>query len=171
MMLLGAILAGGASRRFGSDKALAMIDGRPMLDHVVERLCVQCDALVVVGRDWPGLPRVDDCPAPGLGPLGGLAGALAYAEDNGFGAVLTSGCDLPDLPMDLRERLGAPNAVLRGQPTIGLWKSDLSAELVAWLAATTDLSIRAFANAVDARRVEAAEMPNINTQADLERRG
>jgi molybdopterin-guanine dinucleotide biosynthesis protein A len=171
MKLLGAILAGGASRRFGSDKTLAIIDGRPMLDHVAGRLRVQCDALVVVGRDWPGLIRVDDRPAPGLGPLGGLAGALAYAEDNGFGAVLTSGCDLPDLPMDLRKQLGTPNAVLRGQPTIGLWKSDLSAELAAWLAATTDLSIRAFANAVGARRVEAAEMPNINTQADLERRG
>ena len=59
MRVLGAILAGGRSSRFGSDKALALIDERPMLDHVSERLAVQCDGLVVIGRDWPGLRSVN----------------------------------------------------------------------------------------------------------------
>lgn len=168
MKLLGAILAGGASRRFGRDKALAPIDGRPMLAHVAERLGVQCDALVVIGRDWPKLERVDDLPAPGLGPLGGLAGALAYAERNGFDAVLTSGCDLPRLPADLRDRLGKPNALVRGQPTIGLWKAGLATKLTDYLEIATDRSVRAWALTVDARWVAIEEaIPNINTPADL----
>ncbi|MBA3896663.1 MAG: NTP transferase domain-containing protein, partial [Sphingomonadaceae bacterium] len=64
-MILGAVLAGGASRRFGSDKALAMRDGRPLIAHVVDALATQVDAVVVCGRDWGGLPSIADRPAPG----------------------------------------------------------------------------------------------------------
>jgi molybdopterin-guanine dinucleotide biosynthesis protein A len=60
MTLLGAIFAGGASRRFGSDKALADIGGVALLERVAARLRPQCDALVVVGREWPGLESVAD---------------------------------------------------------------------------------------------------------------
>ena len=163
------ILAGGMARRFGSDKALAMIDGRAMLDHVADRLRPQCDALMVSGRDWPGLDRLDDLPAPGLGPLGGLAGALAFARSHGFDAVLTAGCDLPGLPLDLRARFGSPSAILRGQPTIGLWSSDLAGPLAGWLAsAAADRSIRAWAILAEARWVAAdGEIANVNTPADL----
>jgi len=168
MKLLGAILAGGASRRFGSDKALAEIDGRPMLDHVAGRLRGQCDALVIVGHDWPGIERIEDLPRPGLGPLGGLAGALTHAGRRGYDAVLTSGCDLPGLPCDLRERLMAPNAILRGQPTIGLWSPALAPLLLQWLAHATDLSIRAWAMENDVRWVSIeGDIANINTPHDL----
>ena len=167
MKLLGAILAGGVSQRFGSDKALAKIDGKPMLAHVAERLSRQCDALVVVGRDWPGLIRVDDRPLPGLGPLGGLAGALAYGADAGFDAVLTSGCDLPGLPVDVRSRLGLPNAVVKGQPTVGLWECGLAEPLATWISRTEDRSIQAWIIETGAQRVILEALDNINTQADL----
>ncbi len=168
MKLLGAIIAGGRARRFGSDKALAAIDGRAMLDHVADRLRPQCDALMVAGRDWPGMDRIDDRPEPGLGPLGGLAGALVFARSRGFDAVLTASCDLPDLPLDLRARLGSPSAILRGQPTIGLWDSDLADPLTRWLVSAADRSIRAWAIEADARWVAAeAKIANVNTPADL----
>ena len=38
MRVLGAILAGGQSRRFGSDKASASLDGKSLLDHVADAL-------------------------------------------------------------------------------------------------------------------------------------
>lgn len=168
MKLLGAILAGGASRRFGSDKALAEIDGRPMLTHVAERLSGQCDALIVVGHDWSGLVRVDDRPFPGLGPLGGLAGALAHGAAKGFDAVLTSGCDLPGLPADLRVRLDTPNAIVRDQPTVGLWECGLAEPLAMWLTRGGDRSIRAWVVETRARWVTLGEaLDNINTQGDL----
>ncbi|PXA83760.1 molybdenum cofactor guanylyltransferase [Nostoc sp. 3335mG] len=168
MRVLGAILAGGRSSRFGSDKTLAMIDGRPMLEHVAERLCAQCEAVVVAGRDWPGMVRVDDRPEPDLGPLGGLAGALAYGRDHGVDAVLSSSCDLPALPDDLLAMLGAPDALLQRQPTIGLWSTAHADALAAYLQSGQSRSIRAWAETIKASTIAWGDgLANINTPEDL----
>ena len=45
MKLLGAILAGGRSSRFGSDKAFALLNGKPLIDHVIAALAAQTDAV------------------------------------------------------------------------------------------------------------------------------
>jgi molybdopterin-guanine dinucleotide biosynthesis protein A len=167
---LGAIFAGGAARRFGSDKAAAEIGGVAMIDHVAARLAGQCDAVVVVGREWPGLVSVADVPRPGLGPLGALAGALRFALDGGYEAVLTSGCDLPDLPGDLYERLRPGPAVVEGQPLLGLWSSNLAGPLAAWLETDEDRAMRSWIAHVGARRVALPTPPvNINTVEDLKR--
>ena len=50
MRVLGVVLAGGQSRRFGSDKALAEIAGRTLLDRAVATLARQVDTVVVAGR-------------------------------------------------------------------------------------------------------------------------
>jgi len=170
MSIIGAIFAGGAARRFGSDKAAALIKGLPMIDHVAARLAGQCDALIVVGREWPGLISVPDAPRPGLGPLGALAGALAYARAGGFAEVLTSGCDLPDLPTDLAHRLAPGPAVAEGQPLLGLWPAELAPALIAWLEEDGDQAMRSWIAHVGAHRVVLPTKPtNINTPADLER--
>ena len=105
MKLLGALIAGGQSRRFGSDKALALIAGRPLLAHVIEGLEQQVDEVVVCGRQWPGLTSLPDRPATDQGPLGGICAALHHARDNGFDAVLTAGCDTLPVPGALAELL------------------------------------------------------------------
>lgn len=170
MTILGAIFAGGAARRFGSDKAAAEIGGMAMIDHVAARLAAQCDAIVVVGREWPGLVSVADAPRRGLGPLGALAGALSHALTEGHEAVLTSGCDLPDLPHDLRERLWPGPAVVAGQPLLGLWPVTLSAPLLAWLEADGDRAMRSWMQQAGARQVALPVAPaNINTIQDWER--
>jgi molybdopterin-guanine dinucleotide biosynthesis protein A len=170
MTILGAIFAGGAARRFGSDKAAAEIGGVAMIDHVAARLAGQCDTVVVIGREWPGLVSVADIPRPGVGPLGALAGALSYARAGGYEAVLTSGCDLPDLPVDLRERLLPGPAVVEGQPLLGLWPSALATPLAAWLEGGGDRAMRSWIAHVGARRVALPNPPtNINTPEDMER--
>ena len=168
MSRLGAIFAGGQARRFGSDKAAALLDGVALIDHVAARLRGQCDAVVVIGRDWPGLASVGDLPHPGLGPLGALAGALSCARAKGYAEVLTSGCDLPDLPTDLAERLGEGPAVVAGQPLLGLWPSGLTDLLLAYLAETDDRSMRGWIAAAGARLVAIeGAIANINTVEDL----
>lgn len=169
MKILGAILAGGNARRFGSDKAEAIIDGKSMMAHVAARLAPQVHDIIICGRTWEGLTFVPDRPATGLGPLGGLAAALHYAASNGFDAVLSTGCDLPDLPLDLIEMLLPAPAVIKGQPLLGLWNSTLSGTIDEHLSTTDDLSIAAWIRKIGARQIEISRaVSNINTPGDLE---
>jgi molybdopterin-guanine dinucleotide biosynthesis protein A len=168
MMRLGAIFAGGQARRFGSDKGAVEIGGEALIDRVARKLRPQVDALVVVGRSWGELPRVADIPSPGLGPLGALAGALAHAELHGFADVLTSGCDLPDLPDDLGGLLAPGPAVVSGQPLLGLWPATLAVQLRLYLEADGDRAMRSWIAHADARWVTLDRpLANINTPADL----
>jgi molybdenum cofactor guanylyltransferase len=170
MKILGAILAGGQSRRFGSDKAMALYKVQPLLDHAAASLRPHVAALAVVGRDWPGMVRVDDYPEPGLGPLGGLCGALRYAEANGFDAVLTSSCDVLGLSDDTIEALMPGPAIVADQPVIGLWPASLAESLMIWIAASTRHSAYGFADHIAARRVvPRVPLRNINTPDDLGR--
>ena len=168
MRILGAILAGGQSRRFGSDKAEAVFEGKKLLDHVAEALRPQCAELVIAGRQWPGLTSVADIPDAGLGPLAGLAGALDYAERNGFDAVLSCGCDLLGIPADLAAELGTGPAILDDMPIIGLWPINLASSLAVWLGDPSNRSVYRFADHIGARRVATpASITNINRASDL----
>jgi molybdenum cofactor guanylyltransferase len=167
MTLLGAILAGGASTRFGSDKAVAMVDGVALLDHAIAALAPQVDALVIVGRDWPGFTRIDDLPAPGFGPLGGLAGALDHGRANGYDAVLVAPCDTLGLPADLAQRLSPGPAVAAGQRAIGLWPTSLAAALIARLTGGDSRALHVWAHACDAREIDCGPLRNVNHAGDL----
>jgi len=49
-LLTGIVLAGGKSRRFGTDKADALLGDRTLLEHVVAVLEDVADSIVIVGR-------------------------------------------------------------------------------------------------------------------------
>lgn len=168
MKLLGAILAGGQSRRFGSDKAGARLDGKRMIDHVAERLAPQVDGVVVCGREEPGFECLADLPVPGLGPLGGLNAALHHAARIGCDYVVSAGCDVPDLPLDLVNCLvGDGPAIVDRQPVIGFWPVILARHLDEYLR-SGGRALYGFADASGARQVAFdPPMSNVNTPGDL----
>lgn len=167
-MILGAVLAGGQSRRFGSDKALAMLGGRSLLSRAVAALEGQCDAVVVVGREHAGVPCLADRPRAGMGPLAGIAAALHHALGHGYDTVLTASVDSHGLEADTAGQLAPAPAYCDSQPVIGLWPASAAPALDALLARDTRHSLRAFAEQVGARPVALARVPhNINTPADL----
>lgn len=96
---LGVVLAGGASRRMGRDKANLPIDGMTWLEHTAQRLAKVCRRVVIADRhhtDHPSWPSVDD--GPGRGPAAGILGAhQAFPEDE----LLVLACDLPAVPVGL----------------------------------------------------------------------
>ncbi len=65
-MILGAVLAGGQSTRFGSDKALARLGGETLLMRAVDLLAGWCEKVVVVGREEAPAPTLPDRPRAGL---------------------------------------------------------------------------------------------------------
>lgn len=174
--ILGAIIAGGASSRFGSDKALALLDGRPLIAHAAGALEPFVETIVVCGREWGGLPSLADQPEPGLGPLGGIAAALLHAEPTGgYSHVLTIGCDMPRVPAALiADLIARAPAYCSDAPILGCWRADAAGMLAARLdghvggTKTAALSIRRWADAVGAIAVLAsAPLFNVNTPADL----
>ena len=162
--VLGAVLAGGQSTRFGSDKALAQLGGSSLIDTAVASLQLICEEVVVVGRE----STVPDWPRAGMGPLGGIAGALRHADAHGFDAVLSCGVDSLGLPQDLLGTLAPAPAFVESQPVIGLWPVSALPDLEKILAGDGRHSMLAFAEAIDARAVQLAIKPaNINTPQDL----
>jgi molybdopterin-guanine dinucleotide biosynthesis protein A len=99
MALQAALIAGGASRRMGCDKALLRLDGATLLERTATMASRAGLAVRIVGRclpdDWQGPPclAIPDRQR-GCGPLGGICAALAASAPD---AVLCLPCDLPGL--------------------------------------------------------------------------
>ncbi len=166
--LLGAIVAGGSARRFGGDKGAATLGGVALIDHVAAALRAQCDDVVIVGRDWPGLVSISDRPRAGEGPLGGINAALHHAADNGFAQVLCAGCDTLPVPVDLAARLAPGPAVVERHWLLGLWPAALAGDLDRWLGDQPDRAIRGWMRQAGARTVELPDVfHNLNTPEAL----
>jgi len=167
-VILGAVLAGGQSSRFGSDKALAEYRGHTLLSHAVDALSGWCEHVVVVGRETAPAPTLPDWPRPGMGPLAGIAAALRHARDESYEAVLTCGVDSLCLPEELPGLLVPGPAFLAAQPVIGLWPVRCLERLEAILHDEGSHSLKRFAETIGARPVKSGTEPaNINSKADL----
>jgi molybdenum cofactor guanylyltransferase len=169
MKILGAIIAGGKATRFGGDKAAALLNGKALIDHVADGLRPQVEALVVCGREWPGIESIADRPAPGMGPLGGLNAALHAAQQNGFDAVLSAGCDVLPVPDFRRLSEGEDGAVVvKDHCLFGLWPTVFAAQLDSHLSKGTDRSMRHWIATSGAHEVACDTVfHNLNTQADF----
>jgi len=103
--VLGAVLAGGRSSRFGSPKGTAMFLGEMLALRVARIAAVAVEEVVVVTQ-LPELeaglpfPTIADR-TPGAGPLGGLHAALEHGQQSGMEGVLLLGCDMPLVPSEL----------------------------------------------------------------------
>jgi molybdopterin-guanine dinucleotide biosynthesis protein A len=97
-----AILAGGKSRRFGSNKALAPWFTGYVIDAVVQAAMGACQEVIIIANEpepysYSGLPVFPDI-LPGLGPLAGLQSALCHAKAE---KIFLLGCDMPLLNPEL----------------------------------------------------------------------
>lgn len=163
MMPLGAVLAGGQSRRFGSDKAMALLEGRPLIEHAIASLVPFTGRVILIGRE----DSIPDRPRGGHGPLAGINAAIHYALRFDYDAVLTTGCDIPSLPRGLGELLAGGGYVAE-MPVVGLWPTALALHLDTWLKVESDRSVRGWADAAGVRRITlGAPIVNFNTPDDL----
>ena len=94
------VLCGGSSRRFGGEKALALVGGRRVIDRVIGVVAPLTGRVIVVttaGIAGLGLPAGVEVVAdgfPGTGPLGGICTGLRHTAS---GLALVVGGDLPFL--------------------------------------------------------------------------
>lgn len=143
--IMGAILAGGKSRRMGADKAFVPLSRSTMVGCVVKRVQPQVDRLIINANTLDvrykslGLPVYADRKKTFLGPLAGILCAMEAAANYPF--VFTTSVDCPLVPLYTVKRLYA--AIVkkddvsivracsknRHHPTIALWRTDLRKDL------------------------------------------
>ena len=97
--ILGALLAGGKNRRYGSNKALETIGGISLIDRALGVLDVVCPQVVIVANEsapyeHTGRPIRPDS-RPGSGVLGGILTALHWAAEAERDGALVLACDMP----------------------------------------------------------------------------
>lgn len=106
----GVVLAGGKSTRFGSDKASALLRGRPLLQWVLDAVGAASEAVVVVKARGQVLPAVA-CPVPWVvvediyeaqGPLAGLVAGFERVQTP---LAFATSCDSPLLAPTLVSHL------------------------------------------------------------------
>jgi molybdopterin-guanine dinucleotide biosynthesis protein A len=102
--ILGVVLAGGASRRMGHDKALLPWTGTTLAHRAAEVLSEVCGDVVIAGPDELALADVETVADlfPGLGPLAGLHAGLERAAGK---AIFALACDMPFVGVDLVRHL------------------------------------------------------------------
>jgi len=147
--VVGLLLAGGLARRMGGgDKPLRELNGRPLLEHVVERARPQVGTLILNANGDPerfvhfGLPVVADVVDGFAGPLAGILTGLEWMAANQSDAawMVSFATDAPFFPTDmvsrLRESAEATNADVacacskdRTHPVFALWRPSLRGDL------------------------------------------
>ncbi len=191
------VLAGGASRRFGSDKVFARVGSLRLIDLALASLADADGVTVMIGSPERLAATASVLPQgvtaladehPGRGPMAGLATAAAHHRTSWIALLAV---DLPLVPsswwshLASRHRPGALAIVPRDangrwEPLAALYHGSLAAELAAALESgdparlrlqdwLDDLESRGLVAAVDAAEAPAGALSNVNRRDDADR--
>jgi len=101
--ILGAILAGGQSKRMGKDKLFLEINNKKLIEHTIDKVKKYLkEVIIITNQDNEffsknNLITVKDCIEGQLGPLVGILTAMKWAKENltKCSWIATFPCDTP----------------------------------------------------------------------------
>ena len=104
--ILGAILAGGQSRRMGEDKLFLELNNKKLIEHTIDKVKKYLKQVIIITNQnnefflKNNLITVKDCIEGQLGPLVGILTAMKWAKENMIECswVATFPCDTPFFP-------------------------------------------------------------------------
>ncbi len=84
--ILGVVLAGGKSQRFGEDKSQAKLHGKILIDYIISEIIDQFNEVLIVTNNNIKFQKSDKISKTndlkeGLGPLGGVLTAMRWIKD------------------------------------------------------------------------------------------
>jgi molybdenum cofactor guanylyltransferase len=170
--VVGVVLAGGASRRMGQDKARLEIDGVRLVESAAARLATVCATVVLADggrRTAAGWASLED--GPGRGPAAGL---LAAAARHPRRRLLVLACDLPGVSAELLARLadgGDGEALVprwrRGvEPLCACYRPSALVRLARRVAAGS-FALHRWLEELDAGYLEGAELARFGSPEDV----
>ena len=97
--ILGVILAGGKSKRFGQEKSQVKLGDKTLLEHSLSKLKSKFDKILIVtnSNTIKDYKTIKDCIEGQLGPLVGVLSAMKWIKKNKFSYnwIATFPCDTP----------------------------------------------------------------------------
>ena len=109
--ILGAILAGGQSKRMGKDKLFLEFNNKKLIEHTIDKVKKFLKKIIIVTNQdneffsKNNLITVKDCIEGQLGPLIGILTAMKWAKENlsKCSWIATFPCDTPFFPESIIE--------------------------------------------------------------------
>ena len=190
--ILGAILAGGQSKRMGKDKLFLELNNRKLIEHTIDKVKKYLKKVIIITNQnneffsKNNLTTVKDCIEGQLGPLVGILTAMKWAKDNltNYSWIATFPCDTPFFPENIIEifieeskkkesLIFCANSHGRRHNIFGLWSLDLYDKLKDDL---VNNKIRKVQDWTEKNKIKNLEFKfkdydpffNINTKEDLE---
>lgn len=178
---IAAILAGGLSRRMGNlDKAELTLNGRRLIDHVIERIVGQVnDIFLSASHNYQSdFLAIADEPGMLAGPVAGIwaIASMLEKEKPHIQGFFTVPVDAPSIPLDLIEKLQTTgySAIVKTpsglQPTFAYWDITTVLCKLREVKPSETLSLQKLAMQCEARHIDySTDTPfaNINTLEDL----
>ena len=97
--ILGVVLAGGKSKRFGEDKSEVKLGDKTLLEHTLDKIKSKFNTIIIVSNNKiiKNYITIKDCIEGQLGPLVGALSAMKWIKKNNYSYnwIITFPCDTP----------------------------------------------------------------------------
>mgnify|MGYP001010922752 FL=1 len=142
--IIGIILAGGKSSRFGEDKSNIRLGNKTLLDHTIDKIEKEFSEVIIISNNKnynfknKKIYTVKDCIEGQLGPLVGILTAMKWVKENkkNYRWIASFPCDTPFFDTKLISKLKSKtketskkliflNSDKKRHNIFGLWSMDL----------------------------------------------
>jgi len=189
--ILGAVLAGGKSQRFGEDKTQVKLEGKLLIDYILSEILSEFREILIVSnnkidfKNSEKISIIEDF-KKGLGPLGGVLSAMKWVKENNkdYKWISTFPADTPFFKKEILQKFYGEIEIeksrlffIKSNKTrhniFGLWSIDLLDKLEEDLN-KGDRKVELWANNVGVKVIDMDFKSidpffNINTKHDLEK--
>ena len=189
--ILGVVLAGGQSKRFGEDKSQVNLEGKILINYILSEILDVFDEILIVANSdiefmqSKKISKIEDFQKD-LGPLGGVLSAMKWIKQNNknYQWISTFPSDTPffkkELLEDFYEKINFNESKLffiKSNNTrhniFGLWSLELLNQLEEDLIKKGERKVELWANSIGVKNIDMQfknndPFFNINTKEDLE---
>ena len=185
--ILGVILAGGKSKRFGEDKTKVKLNGKTLIEHTLEKIKSKFNTVIIVSNNEivKNYITIKDCIDGQLGPLVGVLSAMKWIKKNNYSQkwIITFPCDTPFFDISIIDKfieaselndslLYFAKSEKKRHNIFGLWSLKLIKTLETDIVKNNHRKVEKWANKIGVKTInitfkEIDPFFNINTKEDL----
>ena len=186
--ILGVVLAGGKSKRFGEDKSKIKLEGKTLIEHTLDKIKFKFNRIIIISNSKISKDYlvINDCIDGNLGPLVGVLTAMKWIKENNhlYNWIATFPCDTPFFKISLIDKffeasklndslLYFAKSQKKRHNIFGLWSLELIETLEKDIIENKYRKVEEWANKIGVKTIDVAYKEtdpffNINTKEDLE---